>query len=299
MLKFKMYLFSLVSLLFLVSCSSCSHIPIKSQYKLGDLINIDSMVKVESVYIIEHCIGESCNTYKMMSTSSGSAVAKSEGGKYILTTGHTCNPAFGVPYGLTNVKVTQHTFVVDSEGKRHATVTVDFDQSQDVCILHSKTLDVPLLPIAWDDAPDVGDKVYNFAASLGVFGEKTIPVLEGRYSGKYWGMSLYTIPTIGGSSGSPIFDVRGRLIGMIHSVHSRYHHLSFGPRHKDLMKYIKMNTSHNVPRGIRTEWTDIPEKKSKKIYLDEVGLKKYLDKIKTQECDCEGPECLSKCINFK
>ena len=68
------------------------------------------------------------------------------------------------------------------------------------------------------------------------------------------------------------------------------------------MKYIKMNTSHNVPRGIRTEWTDIPEKKSKKIYLDEVGLKKYLDKIKTQECDCEGmfsvDSAKQKCIDI-
>lgn len=297
MLKFKMYLLSLLSLLVLVSCSSCSHIPIKSQYKLGELINIDSMVKVESLYVIEHCTGDICNTFKMSSSSSGSAIADSVGGKYVLTTGHTCNPAMGVPFGLKNVKVTQHTFLVDSEGNRHATVTVDFNETQDVCILHSKSLRIPNLPINWDDAPDVGDKVYNFAASLGVFGEKTIPVLEGRYSGKYWGMALYTIPTIGGSSGSPIFNVQGELIGMIHSVHSRYHHLSFGPHHKDLMTYIKEYTPHNVPRGIRTEWTDIPEKKSKKIYLDDVSLKKYLDTIDGNNCDCVGRECLTKCIN--
>ena len=106
MLKFKMYLLSLLSLLVLVSCSSCSHIPIKSQYKLGELINIDSMVKVESLYVIEHCTGDICNTFKMSSSSSGSAIADSVGGKYVLTTGHTCNPAMGVPFGLKNVKVT-------------------------------------------------------------------------------------------------------------------------------------------------------------------------------------------------
>ena len=191
MSKFKMYFLSLISLFILVSCSSCSHIPInEDQYKLGELVDIDSIVKVESVYIIEHCVGDVCNTHKMMSTSTGAAVANSVGGKYILTTGHTCNPEFGVPRGLTNVKVTQHTFVVDSNGDRHATITVDFDRAQDVCILHSKSLTIPNLPVGWKSEPDVGDKVYNFAASVGVFGEKTIPVLEGRYSGKYWGMSL-------------------------------------------------------------------------------------------------------------
>tara|TARA_R110001583_G_scaffold38397_3_gene124167 strand:+ start:7121 stop:8017 length:897 start_codon:yes stop_codon:yes gene_type:complete len=295
MSKFKMYFLSLISLFILVSCSSCSHIPInEDQYKLGELVDIDSIVKVESVYIIEHCVGDVCNTHKMMSTSTGAAVANSVGGKYILTTGHTCNPEFGVPRGLTNVKVTQHTFVVDSSGDRHATITVDFDRAQDVCILHSKSLTIPNLPVGWKSEPDVGDKVYNFAASVGVFGEKTIPVLEGRYSGKYWGMSLYTIPAIGGSSGSPIFNVQGKLVGMIHSVHSRFHHLSFGPYHQKLMNFIKLNTPHNVPRGIRTEWTDMPEKRSKKIYLDEVALKRYLDKVQ-KECECLGRECIEKC----
>jgi hypothetical protein len=299
MSKLKIYLLSLLSLFILMSCSSCSHIPINGeQYRLGELINIDSIVKIESVYVVEHCMGDICNTYKMMSTSSGAAIANSTGGKYVLTTGHTCNPEFGVPRGLTNVKVTQHTFIVDSKGDRHATVTVDFDSAQDVCILHSKTLSIPNLPIAWDNAPKVGDKVYNFAASVGVFGEKTVPILEGRYSGKYWGMSLYTIPAIGGSSGSPIFNVRGQLVGMIHSVHSRFHHLSFGPYHGKLIHFIKLNTPHNIPRGIRTEWTDMPEKRSKKIYLDEVSLKEYLDKVQ-KECNCVGVECLTHCTNIK
>ena len=42
MTKIKLYFLSLISLFILMSCSSCSHIPInEEQYKLGELINIE------------------------------------------------------------------------------------------------------------------------------------------------------------------------------------------------------------------------------------------------------------------
>ena len=96
---------------------------------------------------------------------------------------------------------------------RHETTTIEFNEKLDVCILHSKTLKMPNMPIGWDAPPKVGDKVYNYAAPVGVFAEGAVPILEGRYSGKVWGMALYTIPAIGGSSGSPIFNVNGKMVG--------------------------------------------------------------------------------------
>tara|TARA_R110002020_G_scaffold472564_1_gene700830 strand:+ start:6082 stop:6972 length:891 start_codon:yes stop_codon:yes gene_type:complete len=296
MLKIKLYLIFVASMLLLISCNSCSHIPINDQYKLNNLTSIDSVVKVESLYIVEHYVGEGSITFKMMSSSTGTSILNSDNGKYILTTGHTCNPQFGVPFGLKNVKVTQHTFVVDSDGKRHSTITVDFDAKLDMCILHSKSLATPNMAINMGDGPEVGDKAYNYAAPVGVFGEKTVPVLEGRYSGKLWGMALYTIPAIGGSSGSPIFDTQGEMIGMIHSVHSRFHHLSFSPHHPELLEYIKMNTPSRAPKGIRLVWTDIPKEKERKIYLDETQIKNYIEKLRNKDCECKGAECLSKCL---
>ena len=77
-----------------------------------------------------------------------------------------------------------------------------------------------------------------------------------------------------------IFDVDGRLVGMIHSVHSRFHHLSFSVPHDKLLEFIDDNTPVVAPLGLRTEWTDIPGRKHKKIYIDETELKQYLKKLK-------------------
>jgi len=227
----------------------------------------------------------------MSSVSTGSVVKTSTTGLYILTTGHSCNPKFGVPWGLTDVYVKQTTYVVDSNKKIHKSITVDFNEKLDTCVLHTLSLNAPVVKIS-NTNPEQGDKVYNYAASYGVFGKKTIPILEGRFSGYLWGYALYTIPAVGGSSGSPIFDINGRLVGMIHSVHRGFHHLSFSPKHNDLLKFIKYNTPYHVPRGIRTEWTDIPGRKKGKVYLDDEEILRYIKKI--QRSQCKGKNCFKK-----
>ena len=296
MSKIKYYISLFAGVLLFISCNSCSHIPITEQYELNKLTSIDSVVKVESVYVIEHFSGISSVTYKMMSSSTGTSILNSNSGKYVLTTGHTCNPRFGIPDGLERVKVTQSTFLIDSKGNRHETTTIEFNEKLDVCILHSKTLKMPNMPIGWDAPPKVGDKVYNYAAPVGVFAEGAVPILEGRYSGKVWGMALYTIPAIGGSSGSPIFNVNGKMVGMIHSVHSNFHHLSFSPHHHELLKFIRKNATRNVAEGIELIWTDVPKKIQQKTYLDSGEVNQYIEKMNNKNCECEGIGCLALCL---
>ena len=284
------YLLLLAFLLPFISCAG--HSRVSGHLSLNNIIELPSLVQIISQYEIEHCIGNSCNTYKLSSTSTGSVIKKSRTGSYVLTTGHTCNPKFGVPRGLKNVYVKQNTVIIDSNMKAHKTITVEFNSKLDTCILHTRSLRAPLVKINYDSPPKQGDIAYNYAASYGVFGKRTIPILEGRFSGFVWGFALYTIPDIGGSSGSPIFDSRGELIGMIHSVHSRFHHLSFSPTHKELIKFIKDNTPVVEPRGIRTEWTDMPGRKHKKIYLEPEEVSLFIKKAKN--CNCKGFECLTK-----
>jgi len=286
------YIKSLALLIAFLVLSSCGTAKINRHLSLNKIIEIKSLVQVISQYDIEHCIGEECRSFQMRSTSTGSVIGQSKTGLYILTTGHSCDPKFGIPFGLKNIYIKQHNLVVDSRLKAHKTTVVDFDSDLDICVLHSETLRAPKVKINKTRAPVQGDKVYNYAASYGVFGKRTIPILEGRYSGTMWGYSLYTIPAIGGSSGSPIFDVDGRLVGMIHSVHSRFHHLSFSVPHDKLLEFIDDNTPVLAPLGLRTEWTDIPGRKHKKIYIDETELKQYLKKLKN--CGCKGKECFTK-----
>ena len=53
--------------------------------------------------------------------------------------------------------------------------------------------------------------------------------------------AYYSIPAMGGSSGSPIFNIRGDLIGMIHSVNVTFPIVSISPNHYELKKFIETN----------------------------------------------------------
>ena len=56
---------------------------------------------------------------------------------------------------------------------------------------------------------------YNLAAPAGFFAKDMIPIFQGRYSGLHGAHDIYTIPATGGSSGSPIVNKKGELIGLI------------------------------------------------------------------------------------
>jgi len=219
---------------------------------------------------------------KMMSTSSGSIIKKYKHGSYLLTTGHSCDPKFAVSQLGPNTKIKQDTFLIDIYGARHNTITINIDNVLDTCILYSESIPHPSIKIGWNSPPVQGDKIYNLAAPVGVFNKHTMPILEGRFSGWMWGMSMYTVPAIGGSSGSPLFNTKGELVGMIHSVHRRFHHLSFSPRHDELMKYISTNTPYIVPAPLKTEISTIkpPSKDKKKAESGDTGvLFKYMKDI--------------------
>ena len=72
--------------------------------------------------------------------------------------------------------------------------------------------------------------------------------------------AYYSIPAMGGSSGSPIFNLRGHLVGMIHSVNVMFPMVSISPKYEELKKFIKFNvaadmkekSSHKQPERILT-----------------------------------------------
>ena len=51
-----------------------------------------------------------------------------------------------------------------------------------------------------------GERVYNVAAPVGIFYEDVVPLLEGFYMGQTGMKAYYTVPAMGGSSESPIFN---------------------------------------------------------------------------------------------
>ncbi len=233
----------------LTSCAGS----LNGHFNLKQKLPFNSFVKVVATYDVVKCVGQSCMKFKLGATSSGSIVRTYPHGSYILTTGHSCDPK-AILYDLGGgAKIKQTTYLIDINGIKHATKTININNKLDTCILYSSSVGKNPVRIERSATPKWGDKIYNMAAPVGMFNVRTVPVLEGRYSGHKWGFSLYTVPAIGGSSGSPLFNSRGKLVGMIHSVHRRFHHLSFGPTHAELINYIFKHTPFHVPDGVSLE----------------------------------------------
>ncbi len=149
--------------------------------------------------------------------------------------------------------------LADLNAKRTTGVILNIDYMSDLCVLASKKIDMPEATISVMD-PLVGEKYFNIAAPKGIWGKKTVPLLEGRYIGNakspFTGADTYmfTIPATGGSSGSPIFNWYGDVVGLIHSAYGGFHHVCMAATNDQLnvllsssmMKLRKQYQSYKV-----------------------------------------------------
>jgi S1-C subfamily serine protease len=189
------------------------------------------------------------NVEPLISTFIGSGVIVDRTGQntHVLTAHHVCNlsglpnmGSFSAMQGraeiYTKISWTISHAAVDIEGTPHIARPIIFDATNDLCVMATDGVwgsQVTLSP--W--APEVGDEVYNIAAPMGIFDVHMVPIFHGIYSGmtrSLMGSGItseihtYTFPSRPGSSGSPIFDTAGRLIGILHSTMPQFWNISMG-----------------------------------------------------------------------
>jgi len=174
-----------------------------------------------------------------MATASGAVIGHKKDKSYILTAKHFCDDA---DPRWTNI-FHAHT------QKAESSVVRVFAKSKkmDACILEGPRLNVRKLYVA-NYAPGIGEKVYNLAAPQGIFGEDLVLLYEGFFSGVLQGdgflksnADIYSLPANPGSSGSPIVDGRGKLVGMVFAIHSRFHHITLSIPFDGMKSFIKDN----------------------------------------------------------
>jgi|10_taG_2_1085330.scaffolds.fasta_scaffold18886_4 S1-C subfamily serine protease len=200
-------------------------------------VNIEKTVNVFSCKTSEN--NSYCSTEPMMTTGSGVVIAGSEKGSYILTAAHVCDSDdITKQPGVIGFEVIIESVKLNEE--RHLSNIINLNFDFDVCILFAKNLKNKIARIS-TKMPNIGDRVFNIAAPVGIFYKNTVPILEGFFMGNVENKkaAYYSIPAAGGSSGSPIFDSKGHLVGMIHSVNIYFPMVSVSPTHEDMLNFIK------------------------------------------------------------
>jgi len=63
------------------------------------------------------------------------------------------------------------------------------------------------------------------------------------------GHAIYSLPAIGGSSGSPIVNKKGELIGMIHSVIRYFNQVSISPNYEAMREFINVSIDEHSSKN--------------------------------------------------
>lgn len=203
-----------------------------------------SILKIETWASLSDCDASitSCPLDQILSTGTG-AVVLHNNKKHILTAAHICvQDDIGLP------KEFKFYFKArDQNDKLYIISIVNYDKKSDVCLMKSVSgdLEPAFIPLAPKNL-DYGEQAYNLAAPMGIIEKGMVPVFEGKYFGIHEGNAFYSIPAIGGSSGSPVVNSRGELVGMIHSVHFRFHHVTLSATYHKLWNFLNVEKVHII-----------------------------------------------------
>lgn len=189
-------------------------------------------------------------------TASGSVIRHKNNKSYVLTAGHFCSidpsrviedtvdsEMLGKIFeDISNVKVHVKFKVLDGNNLSKTAIVKSTNPLLDTCILETTRIDSEALELS-EDPPEFGDELWNLASPLGIVLPKTVPILKGIYSGKVKlnGRIAYVItdlPAIYGSSGSPLVNYDGKIVGMVYSTNKAFNHVSFAVALDDLREYL-------------------------------------------------------------
>ena len=221
--------------LLLVFSVSCSH----HRNTVKNILPRQSFVKIQKIVEATMCHPKNkdlCITKRFGATASGAVVGEAKDGAYVLTAAHVCIDERAKKF-LSKVKHKMFFYAIDIDRVYMPVEIVAADQRNDLCIVYVKKLQKPAMQIAVD-APEPGDRVYNLAAPIGIYDRNMMPIFEGFYNGDSGSRAIYSLPAIGGSSGSPIMNHRGELIGMVSAAYVRFTHIAISPKFKPTISFV-------------------------------------------------------------
>ena len=205
----------------------------------------DTFVKIKQNVAFTICNPENpkeCLTKVSRSTGSGAVVLRTDEGSYVLTAGHVCAYEKELQIAAEIKAKTVHVEMraINFKLGEYMADIVSMDDTIDTCLLFARNLyTTKVAKIApYTTSLVEGERVYNVAAPVGIFYKDVVPLLEGFFMGNRDTRAYYSVPAMGGSSGSPIFNKDNEIVGMIHSVNVYFPVVSVSPPLKELRAFI-------------------------------------------------------------
>jgi S1-C subfamily serine protease len=234
-------LLTLLSLfLFSVSLISCATTNLDFQREARD-----TFVKIKQNVAVTVCNPDNpkeCLTKTSRSTGSGAVVMRTDEGSYVLTAGHVCSfeKEMQLASEFVGSKILVEMKSVNFSLGEYVSDIISMDHTIDTCLLFARNLyTTKVAKIApYSATLEPGERVYNVAAPVGIFYKDVVPLLEGFFMGNRDTRAYYSVPAMGGSSGSPIFNKNNEIVGMIHSVNVYFPVVSVSPPLKELRAFI-------------------------------------------------------------
>jgi len=191
--------FSILLIVFLFLAGCCA--PQKRNWEDSFLL-----VRVTSAAIACPIGEDSCKLSSEGFVGSGWSIASDGETSIIATAGHVCVPN----------AVLRTIIVFDNAGKTYDSTVIKIDEKLDTCLLKIRG-NIPPLVISLV-SPKVREHYVAMSAPHGMWSPGIVPVFEGLFCGKDKSAACFTMFSTQGSSGGPILDRNGEVVGMVLAV---------------------------------------------------------------------------------
>jgi|TARA_Y100000034_G_scaffold64483_1_gene78014 S1-C subfamily serine protease len=236
---------NLVFLVILIISSCITHLKSSSfENKRDDIFHSENIVKVEFVFM-EECSEDACKTNRFIKTyGSGTIINKDILNTVgVLTAGHLC-----YQYSLSvkeHGKERNILKIYNNKMESYEATIRDYYLESDICLLKIEHYDNEIEKIYLrEDAIIPGEEIFNIGAPTGLFSYNMVNRFRGFYAGNIaLGdannlKNVFNFPAVEGSSGSPIFDDEGLLIGIVSMFSKDFNYIILSPTIPELRKRL-------------------------------------------------------------